>query len=295
MRKIVLFLLMFLCLLLNSSIIIGNNDLDKAIKLLEAEKYEEAKTILEEIINKDDQNAGAYYYLGRTFMALRDYEEASDNFEESIDLNDKVADYHFWLGQAYASDARESSFFTQAILAPKILDQFEKTVELDPDHIGGRIGMANFYMQAPGIMGGDIDKALEQGRKLVELDERRGRIIMANVYIEKEQLDSADVQMNLLEQKYGSDKSQASIYNTYGYLLLGQNRIDEAIEKFKKQIELIPDRANPYDSLGDAYWAAGRLEDAIAQYEKALKIDPNFEASKNNLEEVREELKDLNN
>lgn len=118
---------------------------------------------------------------------------------------------------------------------------------------------------------------------------------MANVYIEKEQLDSADVQMNLLEQKYGSDKSQASIYNTYGYLLLGQNRIDEAIEKFKKQIELIPDRANPYDSLGDAYRAAGRLEDAIVQYEKALKIDPNFEASKNNLEEVREELKDLNN
>ena len=295
MRKKLLFLLIFLCLLLNSSIIIANNDLDKAIKLLEAEKYEEAKTILEEIINKDDQNAGAYYYLGRTFMALRDYEEASDNFEESIDLNDKVADYHFWLGQAYASDARESSFFTQAILAPKILDQFEKTVELDPDHIGGRIGMANFYMQAPGIMGGDIDKALEQGRKLVELDERRGRIIMANVYIEKEQLDSADVQMNLLEQKYGSDKSQASIYNTYGYLLLEQNRIDEAIEKFKKQIELIPDRANPYDSLGDAYWAAGRLEDAIAQYEKALKIDPNFEASKNNLEEVREELKDLNN
>ncbi len=295
MRKKLLFLLIFLCLLLNSSIIIANNDLDKAIKLLEAEKYEEAKTILEEIINKDDQNAGAYYYLGRTFMALRDYEEASDNFEESIDLNDKVADYHFWLGQAYASDARESSFFTQAILASKILDQFEKTVELDPDHIGGRIGMANFYMQAPGIMGGDIDKALEQGRKLVELDERRGRIIMANVYIEKEQLDSADAQMILLEQKYGSDKSQASIYNTYGYLLLEQNRIDEAIEKFKKQIELIPDRANPYDSLGDAYRAAGRLEDAIVQYEKALKIDPNFEASKNNLEEVREELKDLNN
>ncbi len=294
MKKIVIFLMLILNPLLNLSLIIAN-ELDKAVQLFESKNYEEAKTILKIIIDVDDQNAEAYYYLGRTYIALHDYEEAADNFEEAIELENNNADYNFWLGQAYSYEIVESSIFTQAFLAPKILDQFEKTIELDSNHIYGRVGLANFYLQAPGIAGGDIDKALIQGHKLLELDEQEGRIIIANVYLEKGLLDSADAQMNILEQKFGNDKTQANLYNTFGYYLLGQNRIDEAIEKFNKQIELIPDQANSYDSLGDAYRAAGRLEDAKTQYEKALSIDPNYEPSINNLEEIKEELEDFNN
>lgn len=295
MKIIKIVSILLLNTLLNSSLIIANNDLDKAVQLFESKDYEKAKAILETIIDNDDQNDEAYFYLGRTYIELNDYEEAADNFEEATELNDRNADYHFWLGQAYSYDIVESSIFSQAILAPKILDEFERTVELDPNHVYGHVGLANFYLQAPSIAGGDLDKAIEQGNILLELDEQRGRIIIASVYLEKEQLDSADAQMKLLEEKFGNDKEHASIYNTYGYYLLEQNRIDEAIEKFKKQIELTPDQANPYDSLGDAYRAAGRLEEAKTQYEKALNIDPKYEASIDNLEEIIEELEDLNN
>lgn len=294
MKKMVIFLMLILNPLLNLSLIIAN-DLDKAVQLFEAERHEEAKTVLEIIIDSDDQNAKAYYYLGRTYIALQDYGEAADNFEEAIELENNNADYNFWLGQAYSYDIVESSIFTQAFLAPKILDQFEKTVELDPNHVYGHVGLANFYLQAPAIAGGDIDKALEQGYILLQLDEQEGRIILANAYLEKEQPDSADAQVSLLEKMFGNEKTFASLYNTFGYYLLEQNRFDEAIEKFNKQIELIPDQASSYDSLGDAYRAARRLEDAKTQYEKALSIDPNFEPSMNNLEEIKEELEDLNN
>lgn len=270
---------------------ISNGDLQKAKKLIKDAQYEEAKNLLEMIIDKDDQNDSAYYLLGRTWMMLKDFDEAEEMFEEAIELNDRDADYQFWLGQAYANDAMQSNIISQAFLAPKILTQYERTVELDSNHIGGRTGLTNFYLQAPGIMGGDVDKAMEQGKALVKLDEERGRLALANIWINKEMPDSADVQMKILEEKFGPKPQFANFYNVYGYSLLKQNKINEAIVKFEKQIELRPDHPNSYDSLGDAYKAAGRLDEAKAQYEKALKIDPEFSASKKNLEEINDQLR----
>ena len=285
-------ILSLIALFLFTSTIYVNGQLQKARKLLRDSKYEEAKLLLEEIIDNDEKNDSAYYLLGRTLMILKEYEDAADMFEEAVDLEDGNAGYHFALAQAYGADAMQSNVISQAFLAPKILSQYERTVELDPNHAAGRAGLANFYMMAPGIMGGDLDKAMQQGKFLLKLDEERGRLIMANVLIKMEKLDSADAQMNLLEQKFGPKPEYANFYNTYGYFLLGQKRIDEAILKFKKQVELAPKNANSYDSMGDAYKAAGKLKEAKAQYEKALKINPDFEASRKNLEEVNKKLRD---
>lgn len=267
-------------------------DIQNAVKLLEEKKFEEAVVILENIIDQDENNDSAYYYLGKAMMGLREFEDASDYFEEAVELRDNNADYHFWLGQAYAMDAQQSNIISQAFLAPKILTQYERTVELDPNHLPGRIGLANFYMQAPGIMGGDLDKALVQGNTILGMDEKRGRLVIANVYMQKDMPDSAEVQMKIIKNKFGLTREFADFYNVYGYYLLEQNRIEEAIEKFLIQVELNPDHPNPYDSLGDAYRAAGRLKEAAEQYRKALEIDPEFEASKSNLEEVLEELEE---
>lgn len=71
-----------------------------------------------------------------------------------------------------------------------------------------------------------------------------------------------------------------------GYFLLKQKRYDEAIDKFKKQIELVPNQANPYDSLGDGYRAAGNRQEAINAYHKALEINPNAKRTKKKLKDL---------
>ena len=170
-------------------------------------------------------------------------------------------------------------------------NQFKIAVELDSNNIGARVGLAQYYLQAPGIMGGDVDKAMEHGKVLLKLDEANGRIILAGGFIDMELPDSAEIQYKLLLDKFGDEKKYAGIYNSYGYMLLNQNKYDEAIKAFKKQVELSPERANSYDSLGDGYRKVGKLQLAIEQYKKALDIDPEYEASKNNLEEIEDELK----
>ncbi|UCH14749.1 MAG: MBL fold metallo-hydrolase [Bacteroidales bacterium] len=62
--------------------------------------------------------------------------------------------------------------------------------------------------------------------------------------------------------------------NTLGYYLLGRNRIQDAIEIFKLNVEEYPEAFNVYDSLGEAYMNNGDKELAIKYYEKSLELNP---------------------
>jgi len=47
-----------------------------------------------------------------------------------------------------------SSFFSAAGLAKKVRASFERAVELDGSNVQARSDLAEFYMEAPGVMGG---------------------------------------------------------------------------------------------------------------------------------------------
>jgi tetratricopeptide (TPR) repeat protein len=58
--------------------------------------------------------------------------------------------------------------------------------------------------------------------------------------------------------------------NVYGYQLLGQRKVNDAIEVFKKNVKDYPRSWNTHDSLGEAYALKGDKRQAIASYSKAL-------------------------
>jgi cyclase len=69
------------------------------------------------------------------------------------------------------------------------------------------------------------------------------------------------------------DFGEASL-NALGYYFIGKERYDEAIEVFTLNVDLFPESANPYDSLGEAYMKKGDVDQAIKYYSKALEINP---------------------
>ena len=75
--------------------------------------------------------------------------------------------------------------------------------------------------------------------------------------------------------------------NSFGYRLVAMQKIDEAIEMFKVNIELYPNSANAFDSLGEALANAGKRDEAIRAYEKALAIDPKFQSAVDALKRLK--------
>jgi predicted alpha/beta superfamily hydrolase len=74
-----------------------------------------------------------------------------------------------------------------------------------------------------------------------------------------------------LSKRYGIPVVAAEqTVNLLGYQILGREDFDAAIEVFRYNVELYPDSANVYDSLGEALENAGRLKEALANYSRAV-------------------------
>jgi len=75
--------------------------------------------------------------------------------------------------------------------------------------------------------------------------------------------------------------------NALGYRLLTAERFDDAIGVFELYVELLPQDANAYDSLGEAFMKRGDKEPAIANYERSLELNPGNENAVLMLRELR--------
>jgi CubicO group peptidase (beta-lactamase class C family) len=80
------------------------------------------------------------------------------------------------------------------------------------------------------------------------------------------------------ELKAGKTASQYNFdeteLNQLGYQLLQMKKVTEAIEIFKLNVEMYPQSANAYDSLGEGYMVHGDKDLSIANYRKSVELDP---------------------
>lgn len=68
----------------------------------------------------------------------------------------------------------------------------------------------------------------------------------------------------------------APAYNSLGYAYRSLDDLDNAKLAFEKYVALVPNEANPQDSMGELLMEMGDYEQSVAHYQKALEIDPNF-------------------
>jgi beta-lactamase regulating signal transducer with metallopeptidase domain len=76
-------------------------------------------------------------------------------------------------------------------------------------------------------------------------------------------------------------------FNTLGYVFLSYKKVDQAIAVFELNVKEYPASWNVYDSLGEAYMVAKRYDDSIKNYQTALKMNPESEHSKKQLEKLQ--------
>ena len=60
----------------------------------------------------------------------------------------------------------------------------------------------------------------------------------------------------------------------YGFSLERLRRYDEALRQYQQAVDLDPNMAKAYFSMGDIYAAQGKLDDAVLIYQMGLQVDP---------------------
>jgi len=110
--------------------------------------------------------------------------------------------------------------------------------------------------------------------------------------------DIADIKKHYdgLSKRYGfTIPPPEATVNVVAYGILGRGEVDDAIAAFRYNVDLYPDSANVYDSLGDGLVAADHFEEALASYSKAVENatktgDENLPVYTANRDRVKEQL-----
>lgn len=272
-----------------------SQDLEKGKQLYYDNNLDEAKEIFENLIQQNPRNWEAVQMMGLVHYSKDNDKECVQWLERARALNDTVSETHRWLGNIYGRRAQRAGLLKKAGWAKKMKKAYERSIELDADNVRARFALTQFYLFAPGIMGGSKEKAAIQVQEIKNRDTILGHRAFIMLYDNQKKFDLAEKEFSLLENFVGDSVEHASFYNDYGYYLLRRNKVDEAIEKFEKQVQLSPDEANAYDSLGDGYRAASRWEEAASAYRQAIEISPGLESSTKKLKEVEKEIKELGN
>jgi tetratricopeptide (TPR) repeat protein len=126
-----------------------------------------------------ESDINAKIKLAAVYMAI-DLDEAEDWIELARKQDDQDPKMHFTRGNIMGMQAA-NSIFSALSYAGKSLDSFEQAVALEPTNISYQMGLLSFYVQAPGIAGGDMDKAKQVAQAITALDPIEG--LKANIMV----------------------------------------------------------------------------------------------------------------
>jgi len=150
-------------------------------RLLAEGRVDDAIVSLQSRISSVPNDAESHNLLCRAYFIIGEWNSGIAACEKAVLLDPSNSQYHLWLGRIYGEKAEQANFLAAAGLAKKVHNEFEAAVHLDPNNAAARTDLAEFYLEAPDIVGGGRDKAAEQAAKLASLDVVKAGWIKARI------------------------------------------------------------------------------------------------------------------
>jgi tetratricopeptide (TPR) repeat protein len=228
-----------------------------------------------------------------------------------------------WLGRAYGQQAMQASLLAKPKWAGRTRDAFEKAVELDPANLEARYDLMQYYLMAPGFMGGGRDKADLQLAAISGRDAAMGKLAEALVHdVDKQPADAERATREALKLDPGSERARVAL----SMRLQRQERWDESRALWQERLETNPADAlanyqlarlaalsgegldgglahldryfesgavSEYMTAAGGHWRRGQIleklgrrDEARASYREALRLQPGLEPAKADLERL---------
>ena len=175
-----------------SLVFAGSPDLDRAHQLYNLTDYDQSLKILHALPNKD---AAAYELIGRNHYMLGEFKKATEFLEKALAAEPGSSDYTMWLARAYGRRAETSGPFTAFGHASRARQYFEKAVQLNPRNLEALNDLFEYYSEAPGILGGGLDKAQAIAAQIGRVDPAEGLWAQAKIAEKRKEFGSAEEQL----------------------------------------------------------------------------------------------------
>ncbi len=144
----------------------SNEAFEKALKLYEVARYNEAATAFKHIIDQNHENAEAYYHLANCYFLMARKKDAVKAYQRTVELKpDHYLAYNN-MGAAY----HDLQQFREAIKA------YEQAIRIKPDYSEAIFGLGVVYLELK-----DNDAALEQHKRLTAIDVDRADKLYAYI------------------------------------------------------------------------------------------------------------------
>ena len=206
-----------------------------AQKLYDQTEYHAALTLLQ----KSGQNSAAAWELtGRCRYMLGDFKPAIEAFEKAVQFEPNNAGHHLWLGRAWGRRAETSVFLLAPKYAVNAREQFEKAVALSPGNMEAVNDLFSYYLDAPGMLGGGIDRATKLTELIRKNDPIEYHYALAQLAVQRKQYDLAEGQ-------------------------------------YRKAVELAPRQVNRLVDLAKFLAGRGKVKESEEAFQDAAKIDAN--------------------
>jgi tetratricopeptide (TPR) repeat protein len=137
----------------------------QARALYETTQYQGSLQMLEKDPAPDVET---YLLAGKNYFMLGDYKKAVDFLEKAAAENPDSSDVQLWLGRAWGRRAEKSGWLMAGVHAVKARQHFERAVALDPHNSEAKNDLFDFYLNAPGFMGGGLEKAQALARSIIK-------------------------------------------------------------------------------------------------------------------------------
>ena len=234
---------------LSLSLPAGAQSLEEGMKMVQYERYESAKRMLEPLAAT---NAKAAYYLGLSQLKSGMPDAAQATFAK---YPDDAANIAGSAQVAYSKGNKAEGDRLAAAAADKA-----KRKDVDPLRYA-----ADAY-----LAGGEAQKAIDLYNKVLEKGEDPTvRVALGDAYLKLP--GGGGQSMSSYERITGADPKNSLAYSRIGAVWYAAKNYPLALENYKKAKEADPTNPLPYRDLANAYYYSGNYAQAKANIEEYLK------------------------
>jgi len=209
---------------------------------------------LRELLAASERDAAVYLLMGQDYFGLAEYKQATDSLEKAVGLAPSNAECILWLGRAYGRRAETSNPFSAPGFASKSRQMFERAVALDPSNREAVGDLFDYYLGAPGFLGGGENKAESLAAKVAQHDPAEGHYFQAQLDDHRKQYDSAEnhlrAALELAPRQVGRIIPLARYLAAHGRTKESDALFDQAERIAPQDPRVIYERASAYVKSG---------------------------------------------